>query len=278
MRMERLLVMTPHFVDVCAPNPQRVFANAGLRALVALLAAGACAASAAQALGLDPLRQQIRQLPADEVTPTDRQRLDVAAARLQLAERALARQAEAMTPRERVMAQVQLGIATERLKLAVTEQGGRSGLALSSAVRAADEASASAQRAPGSQRRSVTVRVSAAGPAGASPAPLEVYAVPLGVVHYVGTLSDAKLRNLLDLGRFAQRTSPATDELETGGDYAVWIAAPNRLEAVAQLLRQRGLSSYRKIGAQDVAPITLDFIETDQVRLPAATVSTGNPP
>jgi hypothetical protein len=237
--------------------------------LVALLAASVGVGCAAQGAGLGAVREQIRQLPADEVTTADRQRLDAAAAQLQAAEQVLARQAEAMSPRERAMAEVQLGIATERLRVAVTEQGGRSGLALAGAERAASEASANAQRPPGSQRRAVTVRVSAAK-AAAAPAPLEVYAVPLGVVHYINTITDAKLRNLLDLGRFAQRTSPAADQLETGGDYAVWIAAPDRLEAVAQLLRQRGLTRYRRVGAQDAAPITLDFAETEQVPLPGA--------
>lgn len=274
--MKWSFVMSQPAMGVWGRSPQRAAACASRRVLVALLAAGLCAGCAAQGAGLGALQEQIRRLPADEVTAVDRQRLEAAAAQLQAAEQALARQAGAMSPRERAMAEVQLGIATERLKVAASEQGGRSGLALAGAERAANEVSANAQRPPGSQRRAVTVRVSAAK-AAATPAPLEVYAVPLGVVHYVGTLSEAKLRNVLDLGRFAQRTSPAADQLETGGDYAVWIAAPNRLEAVAQLLRQRGLTHYRKVGAQDAAPITLDFAEADQVPLPKPTTP-GSPP
>jgi hypothetical protein len=99
----------------------------GAHALATLLAASLCAACAAQGASLGTLRQQIQRIPADEVTAADRQRLDDAATQLQSAEEVLARQTAAMSPRERAMAEVQLGIAAERLKVAVTEQGAGAG-------------------------------------------------------------------------------------------------------------------------------------------------------
>lgn len=288
--MNRCFNCSPRVPGVCGRSLQRgVFFQHAVSATLALSAAACCIVAAAQpgttagrataerqlsaeqphpGTNLQLLRGQILQLPADEVSNADRLRLSGAATQLERAQQSLAAQSNALSPRERGMAQVQIDIAVERLNVAVTEQGGRGGLALSSATRAAEEASAIASRAPGSQRRAITVRVSPARD-GTAPAPLEVYAVPLGVVNYVGTLSDAKLHNVLDLGRFAQRTSPAVDQLETGGDYAVWIALPDRLAAVMQLLRQRGLTAYRKVAAHDSTPITLDFTESDQLRLPA---------
>jgi hypothetical protein len=236
---------------------------------------GACA-HAAEPAALETLQRQIRELPDGEVSTRDRQRLTEAAEQLQAAQQALAQQptsrccafphAGAMSERERVMAEVQLGIATERLKVAVADQGGRSGLALPAALRAADEASASARRASGARR--VEVSVTPAHTGGQARA-LQVYAVPLGVIAYVGTLPEAKLRYVLEIGRFTGMTSPAADQLETGGDYAVWIAEPHRLDDVAQLLRQRGLTSYRKVDGRDPGPISLTFTEAEQVRLPA---------
>lgn len=205
---------------------------------------------------LRAMDRQIRSLPADESTT----RLRSTAVQLRTAEKTLAKQAGAMSPRERAMAEVQLDIATEKLKVALDEQGGRSGLAIASAQRAADEAAASARRASPQRRVEVTVEPAAT---------LEVYAVPLGVIQYVGTLSDSKLRNLLDLGRFSNRTTPASGLLETGGTYAVWVAPPDRLDAVIQLLRQRMLTTYRKVDAQSDEVVSLRFVgEADRVRLP----------
>lgn len=204
------------------------------------------------------IHQQTRQLPLDDSTI----RLRAVADQLLDAERALAREIEAMSPRERAMAAVQIDIAAEKLQVALAEQGGRSGLAVASAQRAADEASASAARRGTRRRVEVTVEPAAV---------LEVYAVPLGVLQYVGTLSDAKLRTLLDLGRFPNPTTPSADTLETGGDYAVWVAPPGRLDAVMQLLRQHGLQPYRTVTGRADAAVALRFVgETDRVRLPAA--------
>lgn len=248
-----------------SPQRQGRAVGAALAGLALAWLLGACA-HAAEPAALETLQRQIHELPDGEVSARDRQRLTDAAAQLQAAQRALAQQAGAMSEREQVMVEVQLGIATERLKVAVADQGGRSGLALPGALRAADEAGVSARRAAGARR--VEVSVTPAQPGGQARA-LQVYAVPLGVITYVGTLPEAKLRYVLEMGRFTGLTSPAADRLETGGDYAVWIAEPHRLDDVAQLLRQRGLTSYRKVDGRDLGPINLTFSEAEQVRLPA---------
>lgn len=212
-----------------------------------------------QAADLQALRQQTRGLPPDD---SGAALLRATADQLLDAQRALAREAGAMSPRERAMAEAQLDIAAEKLQVALAEQGGRSGLAAASAQRAADEAGASASRRGQRRRVEVTVEPAAA---------LEVYAVPLGVLQYVGTLSDPKLRTLLDLGRFRNPTTPSADTLETGGDYAVWVAPPDRIDAVMQLLRQRGLRPYRTVPGRQDGDIALRFVgEADRVRLPAA--------
>lgn len=104
---------------------------------------------------------------------------------------------------------------------------------------------------------------------GASAPPLEVYALPLGVLLYASALPDQKLRNVLELGRFAQLTSPAADQLETGGDYAVWVAQPHRMDDVLRLIRQqKDALRYRRVPGQVTAPVVLSFSEADQARLP----------
>lgn len=220
--------------------------------------------SGAWAADLQALHQHTRTLSPDD---SGTAALRATADRLLDAERALAREVGAMSPRERAMAEVQLDIAAEKLEVALVEQGGRSGLAIANAQRAADEASASAVRRGTRRRVEVTVEPAAA---------LEVYAVPLGVLQYVGTLSDPKLRTLLDLGRFRNPTTPSADTLETGGDYAVWVTPPDRLDAVMQLLRQRSLRPYRTVPGREDGEIVLRFVgEADRVHLPAAPAQKG---
>lgn len=175
-----------------------------------------------------------------------------------------------MTPREQAMAEAQLLAAQDSLQTAMVEKG-RSALALFGAEQSAQDASASAQRKGGPVRRPVEVQVTSSRPGSVAP-PMDVYALPLiyltrGVP---ASMSADKLRRLLELARFERPTSPSIDRLETHGEYALWIAAPSRVDAVLSLVRQRALTHYRRVSTGPSEPITLVLSEDDQVRLPPA--------
>lgn len=243
--------------------------RSGLLALALLTAAfSASALDSPASTDLSTLRRDIQRLPPSDIAPRDKVRLKTVANQLLAAETALARQSAAMTPRERAMAEAQLLAASDSLQTAVAEQG-RSALALAGAEQTARDASASALRKGGPVRRPVEVQVTSTRPGSVAP-PMDVYALPLIYITRgpPASMSDAKLRHLLDVGRFTQPTSPSTDRLETHGDYALWIAPPNRIDALLPLVRQRALTNYRRVSAGPSEPITLVLSEDDQVRLP----------
>lgn len=237
--------------------------------LLVIAAFSVTAQSAAAQGNLRTLYRDIQRLPASDIAPRDKARLKTVANQLLAAETALAHQSATMTPREQAMAEAQLLAASESLQTAVAEQG-RSALALFGAEQSAQDASASAQRKGGPVRRPVEVQVTATRPGSVAP-PMDVYALPLIYITrgVPASMSDAKLRHLLDVGRFTQPTSPSTDRLETHGDYALWIAPPNRIDALLPLVRQRALTNYRRVSAGPSEPITLVLSEDDQVRLPS---------
>lgn len=193
---------------------------------------------------------------------------DVARVRTQLTatEQALAQQAANLSRRERAIAEAQLGLAQEALQQALDNRGSTRGNDLSEAQSATSGAQTSLAQA-GTIRRRVEVRVSPEVEGGRAPV-LEVYALPLALLNLAPVVPENKLRNVLDLLRFSQHTSPAVDQLETDGDYAVWVAPPNRLDAVLQLVRQRGVTMYRKVRSKAPGAVTLVFSATEQVVLP----------
>lgn len=246
--------------------------RSGLLALALLTAAfSASALDSPASSDLRTLRRDIQRLPAADISVRDKVRLKSVADQLLAAESALARQSASMSPREQAMAEAQLLAAEDSLRTAVNEQG-RSAFALFGAEKSAQDASASAQRKGGPVRRPVEVQVTSTRPGSVAP-PMDVYALPLLYITrgVPASMSDAKLHSLLALARFSQRTSPSIDRLETHGEYALWIAAPDLRNAMPSLVRQRALTNHhQRVSTGPSEPITLVLSEDDQVRLPPA--------
>lgn len=246
------------------------------RARLCLSIAGACtlwwasvwaqtppAASLRQA-ELQTLQSQIQRLP--DADPGEQARLRELAAALLAAERDLAQQAGQLSPRERAVAEAQIDVAAARLKTAATEPSGSRGTALAAVAQATATAGSAARQTPGAVRRRVEVVVTPTQPGGPA-APLDVYALPLGVLLHAHLLSEAHVRQLLETLRFKRPTSPSVDQLESGGNYALWVATPDQTAAMTTLVHSRSPFAYRTIKASDTEPGTIEFSEASQVYL-----------
>ncbi|MBK7464645.1 MAG: hypothetical protein IPJ50_19370 [Betaproteobacteria bacterium] len=218
---------------------------------------------------LQMLQTQIQRLPAADAAKHTH--LKELASKVLAADGDLARQAEHLSPRERAVAEAQIDVAIAQLKAAATEPSGSHSIALAMAAQAVEVAGNSARQAPGAARRQVVVVVKPTNPSGQA-APLDVYALPLGVLLHAHLLRDTHLLQLIEALRFKQLTSPSVDQLESGGTYALWVASPNQVTAMTALVHSRTRFAYRTIKA-DTEPGTIEFSEASQVRLPAAAVS-----
>jgi hypothetical protein len=173
-----------------------------------------------------------------------------------------------MRPKQRLLADLQIELATNSLRktasVNMTDSATPHVLLLGP-----DQLSIGAERAALSINKpplGVDVYVQ---PNGAKQADaMDVYVLPIGVIEYPVDLEVTQIRNVIDGLMFRNPTSPAHGDLEPGYVYAVWVGSRNAANAMAQLVRDRKVS-YHTIDTNDWnGPFTITFDASEQVVAP----------
>jgi hypothetical protein len=176
--------------------------------------------------------------------------------------------AEAMRPKQRVLAGLQVDLATNALRTAALMKAPgvpEAQLLLDNSLRLSAGADAAAQ-ATQKPAHDVAVFVQ---PAGKTPAEaMDVYVLPIGVVEYPEFIKSGQITSALDELKFNNPTSPARGDMEPGYIYAVWVGTRHASAAMAKLVLERKVK-YHTIDSSDMkGGFTITFEATERVVAP----------
>lgn len=187
---------------------------------------------------------------------------------LQRANATFQSKAAAMSPKQRLLAGLQVDLATSALRTASLVQSPgtpEAQMLLDGSTRLSIGADAAA-KATGKPVHDVEVFVDPFGPKPAEP--MDVYVLPIGLVEYPELLSTGQIVGTLDELKFNNPTSPARGEMVPGYIYAVWVGTRNAAAAMAQLVAQKKVK-YHTIDTNDIqGAFTITFEAKERVVAP----------
>lgn len=176
--------------------------------------------------------------------------------------------ATAMRPKQRLLAELQVDLATNALRTAALTKAPstpEAQLLLDNSIRLSTGANTAAQAI---QRLAHDVEIFVQ-PTGGTPAEaMDVYVLPIGVVEYPDSLRSGQIASALNELKFNNPTSPSRGDLEPGYIYAVWVGTRHATAGMAKLVLERKVKYHTIDTADMTGSFTITFEAGERVVAP----------
>ncbi len=216
---------------------------------------------------LKKIRVDVSQQAAfTQFDDADRKVIDQAMARSIKSTDFFVSQAAAMTPRQRLIADAELGLTTSYFEKArsgtlVAAYQGNAGARVMETM-SLDTAQFAKPASPTSSPPSLRVIVTPAGKASAES--MDVYVLPILLLRYADQMPLAQIQGLLDGLKFPSPTSPSVYNVEPGHTYGVWIGGRDASDQMAQLVQSKKVH-FQKFDATQIETNEITFNESERV-------------